>query len=278
MYVILLTACINPDGMLLTQLTDPEIRKSQYVEALRFYLGQTDYPIVFVENSGNDISHLFQSEITSGKLEMITFEGNMNKTKGKGFGECEIIEHALDHSQVIKNCLAECNENHTKLMVMKITGRLIIKNFRALIKGRFPFQHHEDLVCELNTGKSFAASQVFISSCEVLRDIVDNKECLDDNKGVWFEHLLARVAFQRKCRYFPFSVKPDIQGIAGSAGKPYTVNRTLKSKLEYQNAMYYEVSRYYQDVAPAQCTPLQRVVYKVTSYFYQLIYKSFINK
>ena len=55
-YVIVLTACINPGKMIHTSLTDVDIRRRQYEDALEFYLLQTDYPIVFVENSGTDIS------------------------------------------------------------------------------------------------------------------------------------------------------------------------------------------------------------------------------
>ena len=49
-YVIVLTACINPGKMIHTSLTDVDIRRRQYEDALEFYLLQTDYPIVFVEN------------------------------------------------------------------------------------------------------------------------------------------------------------------------------------------------------------------------------------
>ena len=47
-YVIVLTACINPGKMIHTSLTDVDIRRRQYEDALEFYLLQTDYPIVFV--------------------------------------------------------------------------------------------------------------------------------------------------------------------------------------------------------------------------------------
>ena len=56
----MLTACINPGKMIHTSLTDVDIRRRQYKDALEFYLLQTDYPIVFVENSGTDISGDFR--------------------------------------------------------------------------------------------------------------------------------------------------------------------------------------------------------------------------
>ena len=59
-YILLLTACINPDGMPFTCLADVGVRKKQYIEALNFYLKNTTRKIVFVENSGTDISSSFK--------------------------------------------------------------------------------------------------------------------------------------------------------------------------------------------------------------------------
>ena len=75
-YVLLLTACISPNGMCQTRLTDAEVRKQQYIEALQFYLKAVKYPIAFVENTGVDISGGFKSYIESGRLEVLTFRGN----------------------------------------------------------------------------------------------------------------------------------------------------------------------------------------------------------
>ena len=49
---LLLTACINPNGMSYTVLQDPNERKIQYEEALNYYLTKTKCKIVFVENTG----------------------------------------------------------------------------------------------------------------------------------------------------------------------------------------------------------------------------------
>ena len=41
--VLLLTACINPNGMSYTVVQDIELRKKQYRESLSFYLTHTKY-------------------------------------------------------------------------------------------------------------------------------------------------------------------------------------------------------------------------------------------
>ena len=71
-YILLLTACINPDGMPFTCLADVGVRKKQYIEALNFYLKNTTRKIVFVENSGTDISSSFKD--FQHRIEFLCFE------------------------------------------------------------------------------------------------------------------------------------------------------------------------------------------------------------
>ena len=86
-YVIVLTACINPGKMIHTSLTDVDIRRRQYEDALEFYLLQTDYPIVFVENSGTDISGDFRKFVGVWNLlhfrEMRSLTGRKEKDMGR---------------------------------------------------------------------------------------------------------------------------------------------------------------------------------------------------
>ena len=118
--ILLLTACINPNGMTMTALSDKEERREQYVKAINYYLKNTKFPIVFTENSGTDISTLFENAIKSGRLEYLSFDGNHAKERGKGYGECEIIQYALKNSTTIQSAKDK--------RIAKITGRLIIKN------------------------------------------------------------------------------------------------------------------------------------------------------
>lgn len=55
--VLLLTGCIRPNIKNdILAITDVETRKNQYLEAIRWYVQNTPYKIVFCENSGYDIS------------------------------------------------------------------------------------------------------------------------------------------------------------------------------------------------------------------------------
>lgn len=94
--VILLTACVNPNGMAFTKLNDQKLRLNQYKSSIKFYLENTDKQIIVVENTGYDFSNDFISYVYKQRLECLTFDGNnYNKSLGKGYGESLIIDYAL---------------------------------------------------------------------------------------------------------------------------------------------------------------------------------------
>ena len=65
--VILLTGTVNPQNKHFTALTDADRRRNDYIETIRHYLQSYPYPVVFSENSGEDLSPYFESEIKSEK-------------------------------------------------------------------------------------------------------------------------------------------------------------------------------------------------------------------
>lgn len=50
--VVLLTACVNPNGMSKTVLQDVELRRKQYVNALNFYCKKHHYQSVSLRIQG----------------------------------------------------------------------------------------------------------------------------------------------------------------------------------------------------------------------------------
>lgn len=216
--VILLTGCINPDGMILTSLNDKEIRKQQYVAAIKFYLSHTKYPIVFTENSDTDISNLFPDDIKSGRMECLTFSGNQNKERGKGFGECEIIQYALTHSTLIRSRRTQ--------RIVKITGRLIIRNIQDIIRWHTIFSSRQTTFCAINSDLSFPDSRFIIASEEFYQTFLKRKDFVNDQKGYYFEHALCdTIKNENQFNYFPFFIMPQIEGISGSTGEAYTNKR-----------------------------------------------------
>lgn len=227
--VLLLTGCINPNGMSHTVLQDPEIRKQQYISAIRYYLENTKIPIVFVENTNTDISGEFSTAEYSKRIEFITFSGNdFDKSKGKGYGEALMIEYALKNSKFLKR----------GSFVVKITGRLIIENFKELIHA---MKSSECVYASIVRGKYgmerksifFGAPVKFIEEY-----FLSDKDIINDNDGVYFENHL----FNKSLEWMKdggevkeFKQPILVNGISGSTGNNYSISRypRVKAWLRY---------------------------------------------
>ena len=211
-YVILLTACVNPGGMPFTVLNDTSERLRQYREALDFYLRETTLPIVLCENTLCDFSEDYKEYIGAGRLEYITFDGNnFDKSKGKGYGEALIMEEAFRRSKF----LGQCD------FVVKITGRLIVRNISQLVKDNRrmitdtiqTFYPHDNMI---------DSRLVILPKSLCLNDFLAQKNSINDTQGYFFEHLLYDTIISRKKYVFvPFLHVPLIDGISGSTGNIY---------------------------------------------------------
>lgn len=227
--VILLTACVNPNGMILTKLNNQKLRLNQYKSSIRFYLENTDKQIIVVENTGYDFSNDFTQYISKQRLECLTFNGNnYNKSLGKGYGESLIIDYALKNSQFI-------NKDNA---IVKITGRYIVSNIIEIlslikdesyayvnisrIKGNF--------LCD---SRLFAAPITFFTNY-----FFSYQERLNDSNGFYFEHALYHSIKQwvtNKNKFKEFRYPFIFNGVTGSTGKQITNSRTsyIKSFIKY---------------------------------------------
>lgn len=217
---ILLTACINPDGMSYTTLQDPLRRKEQYIQALSFYLEKTDCKIVFVENTNTDLSNLFRSYIEEGRLEYYTFNGNnYPKHLGKGYGEGKILAYAMLHSAFIRK----------SDYIVKITGRLVITNISSIINSRVLKCNNNILRFDYHSVNT-VSTVCFVCTPEWLSNyIISYIDRLDDSKGVIIESLFYKQikSTQLPIHLFPFTVPPQIDGISGTTSEKYVVKSTL---------------------------------------------------
>ena len=220
-YVILLTACVNPGGMPFTVLNDTSERLRQYREALNFYLNETTLPIVFCENTLCDFSEDYKEYIASGRLEYITFDGNnFDKSRGKGYGEALIMEEAFRHSRL----LDQCN------FVVKITGRLIVRNISQLVKDNR--RMFTDTIQTFYPNNNMADSRlVILPKLFCIDDFLARKDSINDTEGYYFEHLLYDAVISRKKYiYVPFLHVPLIDGVSGS-----TANLSKSDNVKYNH-------------------------------------------
>ena len=212
--IILLTGCINPDGMAYTKLQNPIIRKEQYLEAIRFYLKKTSNKILFIENSNTDISSEFKVEVDKSRLEFIVFAGNdYDKTLGKGYGEMLILKHAFKHSKFISESSTIC----------KITGRYKVLNIEQLL---FHYNKCEcDLMVDLLNQMKYSDSRIFIAKKLFFEDYLFKlDDIVNDSKGFYFEHALKNavlLSLINNLNYLPFKYLPRIVGSSGTDDMNY---------------------------------------------------------
>ena len=229
-HIILLTSCVNPNGMPFTALSDINVRKQQYLDALRFYVNNTPLPIVYVDNSNVDIKEYnVISNIVDDRLELLSFDGNHDKEHGKGYGELEIIDYAIKHSNIINS-----NKN---VSIIKITGRLVIVNIMTIINqlkyNILPTSN--SVICSMNSDFSMADSRLLIAPLNFYKRLIENRMAINDSEGVYLEHVLCSlIKKQNLYAFHTFFSEPQYQGVSGSPNITYEAKKhTFREKIRY---------------------------------------------
>lgn len=213
--VVLLTACINPNGMKYTKLQDKEERRKQYIEAVRFYLDNTRFRIVFCDNSGEALSEQKEGKADS-RLEILSFQGNDYDTSlGKGFGEFEIIQYAFKHSRFIEEATT----------VVKITGRLVVKNLVEIIRLHdILFFYPKYFVYVGDNAYKACDSRCIVASKEFFVGIfLTSTNFINDSAGYYFEHYLYDSIKKLPKSYLvsDFVLPLSFMGMSGTSGIEY---------------------------------------------------------
>lgn len=208
-----MTACINPNGMSQTVLQDSHVRKQQYVNAINYYLKNTPFQILFIENSGVDISFLYQDQISNDRMEVLTFDGNdYDKSLGKGYGEGLVIKFGIRHSKLLQD----------SSVIIKVSGRHIVKNINSIWQWSNKLTSSSRyVVCDVNRKTRGANSDLFIGSVDFFDTLLDNVKSIDESRSIWFEHILYESIDQfvkdgNEFQYLPLPLNQE--GQSGSMG------------------------------------------------------------
>ena len=172
-------------------------------------------PILFVENSGTDISNTFQHEINEGRLEIVTFNGNhYDKNLGKGFGEMLIIEKALKDSRLLKDA-------H---FIYKITGRYKLLNLKSFI-NQYKENNSIELMVDLKMQLQYSDSRFWGCTSRFLSEILlKYKNEINDSVNLFFEHALCYAtheAISKKYCFASLKYKPRFKGTYATDNKKY---------------------------------------------------------
>ena len=213
--VLLLTGTIHVYDKHYTILTDPLQRKQHYVTTIKYYLEKYPFPIVFVENSNENLSYFFTDEIKSGRLEVLTFDGNHYPPEfGKGLGELKCIGYAVEHATSFTD----------DSFIFKITGRYQVINLQDFI---VTYEKHPslELLADLTNNFRFSSSAIVgFKRFFIKKYLLKNASLLNDKEGFYFEHALAKAVLEAIGDHVDFKIfkhYPRLRAISGTTGKPY---------------------------------------------------------
>lgn len=211
--VIFLTATVDPGNVPFNKITNPNERRKQYLDSLNFWLRETDLRIVLVENSGHDLSQHIEESLRH-RIEFLNFLGNDSARWSKGYGEMRCFDYASKHSRFFGDAD----------FIYKVTGRLKILNFKKITRWVDRVGDGYVLV-DLKDSLRFADSRFFVFRPAFIHEYLVHREReLNDQAGVYFEHVLAKTVLTavidgKKVYQFPFY--PLFSGVAGTEGKKY---------------------------------------------------------
>lgn len=259
-FAILLTACVNPQGMSFTKITDVDIRAKHYIDTIDFFLKETNLPIIVCENTNWSLPTQFNQYLKDNRLEYITFNGNhFSKERGKGYGEALIILHAIKHSNIISQCK----------YLIKITGRVKIPNIKQLTNSPLFFLNNV-IRCNLAEGNN-AESVIFFAPPLILEDILKKhlEEITEYPRGFWFEKIFYKaIVNDSRVHLIPFTQSPILNGISATHNKKYYTKKSIDNMTDN---LYYWI--HYIQIQTQNSLPSKRLYYQTKSFMITSLYR-----
>lgn len=243
--LLILTGTIDPGNMIFTNRNNINERMQDYIKSLKYWLNNNKdgyfNKIIFCENSGYDLSEIKESLVSlSNKNEVVFFQWSDNHKwtgLGKGYGEAKMLEYLNQEAY-------ELIQEHD--YIVKVTGRLYIPNINRVFNKKdekmgVSIIHHR-LKQIKDENNMFVDSRLFcIASACFSEFIKDFSNDINDNNGVYFEHVLAsRIHYfnrMNKKTTNIFKELPFYIGYSGTSGqKLNSIKSTIKFHLK--NSMY----------------------------------------
>ena len=200
-----------------------------------------DSQFVICDGSDFDFSPLLKVRFPDLNIECIHFMNDevLIKKHGKGYGEGEIIRHALEHSHFLKE----------SDWFIKCTAKLWVDNFISCLRqwnGSFLCKAYFSNVFSFKmTNLEYIDTRFYMVSKDFYRQnfsgLYDNLG-VDDGSSIEAEFL--KVAQEKRLKNFIFSVSPIISGVGGGSGKYYNTSLMRRIKERVRSKLVSTSSRY----------------------------------
>ncbi|WP_033151993.1 hypothetical protein [Pseudobutyrivibrio ruminis] len=228
-YVLFLTGTINTnDNVPFLTVKDNNIRRQQYIDALRFYITKCNVKkILFCENSGepcpDEVKALAKKKDID--FEWLTFIGDIGGTVdiGKSFGEAELMDFAMNNSRLLE-------END---YFIKTTGRLIIRNINQVVslvssKRNYFVTFGKDVLEKVDT-------RFFALNVETFKKYFSrpyNKKINIKSNSI--ESMYPEIIRNESIPVVSLPIQICFEGISGGYGLPYTTTRRDEIKCSFK--------------------------------------------
>lgn len=216
-----------------TQIISSKVRESQYFSSIvKWIVCSSLKNIVFCENTNSPFNAKALEEIAkhfNKRFEYITFTGNDDNIAmlGKGYGEGEIVEYAINNSKILRQSKS----------FIKITGRLFVVNADDIItsldgdrnyfiQNRRPLRKSIGLV----DTRFYHVSKSFYNNT-----LMHLYKRVDDDNGVFLEHVFFDRLRLRRNEVSAFPVYPDFEGFSGSQGHSYHLGKVRYAVRNFLN-------------------------------------------
>lgn len=195
-------------------------------------------PLVLCDGSGFDFTERVRRQFPGARIECLHFENDREKIRlfSRGYGEGEIVRHALNHSRFIAEagCFAKCT---SKLWVENFKQCAAQWNGRFVGKGVFMNAFHP----LRKTVFSYIDTRFYIASVPFYRRYFEEahkRVGMRDGTAFSLEDSFHEIALEQKLQGILLRVAPVICGVGGGTGVYYrnTTVRRFKENVRLQLA------------------------------------------
>jgi hypothetical protein len=187
--------------------------------------------IVICDGSGFDFSEPIRRRFPQASVECLFFSNDIDavQRQGRGYGEGEIVCHAVEHSRYIAQaqCFAKCT---AKLWVENFHACLAEWNGSLCLKGVFldvfsPFKA---------TSLAYIDTRFYIARVQVYRDLLlDAHARIDKDRGYGLEESFRDTVKSAELTGVLWRTPPVIAGVGGGIGVSYRnpLRRIIKERI-----------------------------------------------
>jgi len=217
------------------RLQDPAERARLAMESVQQWRAiAPGNPLVLCDGSGFDLQPMVATLAGSGPVECLHFQNNVELVlrHGRGYGEGEIVRHALEHSTLIRSagCFAKCT---SKLWVQNFSTCMQPWNGQLLMKGVF-----DNVFSPRNVTKlAYIDTRFYAMDVRTYRQhFLHAHESIQAQGGYGLEESFRDIFLYKQLQGCLMSPPPVINGVGGGTGVYYrnTALRQIKEKWRYK--------------------------------------------